>query len=869
MKYLVFYILIGQLTMQLFMATADALDSKEIEQQLMGNFNYLIESQVNCADELAAGKYICDKETPGERRILGTWDAHIIPLIIKKNYPLRIVDSNMFVTAHTVFPLFFLRFLDPNLEGQRLDAVYRAMQAINLFKRNGAFAFWPEIGPSRAGQVNRIGPLNLSPLLLMAQLKLIDKVQNFFHFKLYPQNLRYLEKNIDLENNELGMDALFSVPNDADDTALGIVSNYYFYQDQENSEGLQEYLDMTQLFAGQVDSSATRKDRRYRDYLKSCKKQVLGITNEQDRQRLFQDEQFLKKCSLDDPRESWRYSAYENKYSGAFLTWLYDEKAPIYDQPEKGVFLTGQNSVDCNVLANVLYSLSLTEKRQDPNLRPGYLNSCNAITNTILDADNKLFKTPSPRKIDIGETSVWKYCGLYYPAHMTFPYLISKAVSEANACQDLNAIEQKRFDIAMDTLLEDIIQEQDLVDKNKAAGQWYEKIDKTLALSTALGGVSLLNFLNSYGERLTQGATELQTRVELAIKHTLNLSELTNINGKETSSLPEGTFFGGGTVKEIAHWRSKPFATSVSLELMSKYLMKFGDARVEEKKLVIPLAEDAISSPHTTEQREERTLENKNQQDSLPVLTEAKIKFKKMLGIQRNFNQRRADGSEIIIGIELSQGEHLAGAKQVEQEEVAYYKIKLNSGVGLNLSSGNLESYHLQAKFLGIHTKVAFVIDNEFAYLPISYVKTKNIDIKSAHLAYFQMNAPIFQIENKGRVNIAMTGKFLGFLQKSIVEGNLPHQRQSYNLADLDLGFSYKQGKAAAQMTYQTALGLSENDRGERYSSHQNHGIKAAFTYTYKKHHRLSFILNKQIEGGKNPPFDDDQGHLKYEYHWY
>ena len=52
-----------------------ALEQSEVQDQLMGNFNYLIGAQVTCDGSFETANYICNKESPGERRILGTWSG--------------------------------------------------------------------------------------------------------------------------------------------------------------------------------------------------------------------------------------------------------------------------------------------------------------------------------------------------------------------------------------------------------------------------------------------------------------------------------------------------------------------------------------------------------------------------------------------------------------------------------------------------------------------------------------------------------------------------------------------------------------------------------------------------------------------------
>ena len=77
---------------------------------------------------------------------------------------------------------------------------------------------------------------------------------------------------------------------------------------------------------------------------------------------------------------------------------------------------------------NFVYSLSLTGMKDDPLLRRCYENSCNAITNTILDAGDQLRMTNGGAASEFASRPLWKSCGLFFPAHMTYPYLVSRPV---------------------------------------------------------------------------------------------------------------------------------------------------------------------------------------------------------------------------------------------------------------------------------------------------------------------------------------------------------------------------------------------------------------------------------------------------------
>ncbi len=832
-----------------FVSSVQAVEIERVRENLIGNYQYLVQSQVKCDGDFEKGNYICNKDIPGERRVLGTWDSYIIPLVGPMKNTMRWVDSNVFVTAHTVFPLFSLKFEDPELEKSRLDSIHSAMSAVNLFRRKNGFAFWPRVGVYNEGDVDRVGALNLSLPVLAGQMGILDKMQGLFHTKLLPKNKQWMIENLDLNNRDFGL--LFNIPNDVDDTSLGVISNHYYYQDKEDKGQLSKYVAMVDQFAGYTDTYENRKNRRYKKSTPGCNEMVEDAKDRGD-DSIFRNEEFLKKCSLDDPREAWRYSAYENKHSGAVMTWLYDENKGFYENPEEGLAFTGQNSIDCNVMANVTNAMSLTGKRNDPKLRRGYVNTCNAIANTILNEDGDLKVEISPRKIDSGLMPTWRICGLFYPAHMTFPYLLTKAINEADACQDLNQKDQERFDRAIEVLAEDILKEQSEESENKSSGTWYEKIDNTTGLPTALGAASLVNIYKAYGDKISVDKDELESAIDSAVDYILDNSDRKMINGKETISLEEGTFFGGGTIDEIAHWRSRPFATAVSLELMSKYYSVFGNGKMVDHNLVIK-SDTELST--VVDIYETRSLPENYKQDSLYMYEKSSFDSTITAGLKLGKN------NEAIIGVELSYGEIYKGNAQDRNEKIAFYKIKVSSEFGIDVMRGNFESYKLDAKFLGVSTKTDSFINSEFAYLPISYVKQGDLEKASAHLFTVGGEIPIVNIGDNAYLNVDATAKVLGYINRSM-DGDRTNQLQSYDIADVEIGISYVRDRFSIRASYEMDLGYSEDGYGNGMSSHNNNTFRVEAKYQISNNQSLSF----GVEHHQDNRFDENAAYMKYEY---
>jgi hypothetical protein len=806
-----------------------ALQPDDVREQLVGNFRYLIESQVDCDSELGPSGHICNKDIPGERRINGSWDSYMYPVAVRIPYRFRFVDSNIFFTVQTLLPLFSVGFDDPVLEQQRLDAIHAAMMAVNSFRRGDGYAFWPEIGPTRATHVNRIGPLNVSPLLLGTQIEIVSRIQDFFHVRLFPSKVRWLETFLDLGNEATGADVLFNVPNDTDDTALAIAGNFHYYQNGGDAELLQEYLQLSKHFAGRVDTLESRNRHRYKNHIPGCEETWRAQSSDAARQALFTDRSFLENCSLDDARESWRYDSYPSKHSGAFLTWQYDESEAIYEDPESGVVLPGQNSVDCYAIANVVYSLSLTGMRDDPELRPGYESSCNVISNTILDTNDQL----------------WKSCGLFFPAHMTYPYLVSRAVGDGGACQDLEPRDQERFDKSIGALVERIIAEQDEESDEKKRGQWFESTDGQTAMPTVLGGVSLLNFRRAYGADFDQ-QYRVRDRVETAIAHTIASSDSHPLAGNlPLVSVPEGTYFGGGTSDEIAHWRSRPFATAVSLELMTKYLAQY----VDEPTHNAATDHLPVRHPHV--------------QDSLPPVEERSFRFRLRPGLKVG-----NEGTEVTAALSLSVGDHFRGNIQEAMEDIVYYDFKVTATTGFDLDNGELENYSFAAGFHGISTTTSVIMQNDAAFLPLSFARQDDVLTRSAYLWRGEMSAPVLRLDSSPRINLDVTGKLIGVTEKSFEIAGSTDKVRSVNFSEFSVGLTWLWEDLSASLAYASSLGRAVDSNGGHYFSLKNHRLSTNITYRPRPNHSFALIGVRTKDGESRDLFDDDQVYLQYQYEW-
>jgi hypothetical protein len=272
------------------------------------------------------------------RNLAGEWACFVHFLPKKTGFNGRnlvaVQDSNMFMTAFIGYPLFW--YDDTGMpEGRRFvdQTLKLAMQNIKVFKRGESYNFWKAL-PGHFGRVERTGPLNI-PVEMVQQMGkafLNPKLDRFFAWltrglKAPPKY--WVEQCLDPKLNSTGADALFNIPNDADDTSTAVTFQAMFAkrfpQDSEKPDLL-----------------ALKLMSNFRD---------LGRSRE-------------------DGRDAWK-----GKDSGAFLTWLKDEAPPTFATPETGVIPLNANNVDCVVNANVAFALAYNNlKRQ-----PGYLECLNLL----------------------------------------------------------------------------------------------------------------------------------------------------------------------------------------------------------------------------------------------------------------------------------------------------------------------------------------------------------------------------------------------------------------------------------------------------------------------------------------------------------
>lgn len=240
-----------------------------------------------------------------------------------------VLDSNMFVTASTLYPLAFLNRKNSPLIEQMVSDAYNTIAS---YKRNGVYVFWAEKNDS-TNKYRIVGPRNM-----------IADSFKFLGFKYWPKLLpimnrttaltreHWLDYLIDKRINPIGAESGFNVTADNDDTSLAIISEKLFSNDIKQDEI--SYL-VTQM-------------SRYRDLNRRW----------------------------EYPSDTWK-----KKNSGAFLTWMKDEALdPLASFDTKtGTIPYGVNNVDCVVNANVLFSLGLSSNKD----ADGYLEAADLAADVI------------------------------------------------------------------------------------------------------------------------------------------------------------------------------------------------------------------------------------------------------------------------------------------------------------------------------------------------------------------------------------------------------------------------------------------------------------------------------------------------------
>ena len=355
--------------------------SLEVEQSIRGALLYLDDTQVRDRPGLHSAYYdYCRQETRtctgADANVAGEWASSIRFLPDRVGVgraKITFRDSNAFVTAGVLYPLYFI---DERLlpEEQRLAEKMRSLGVASLaeYKRGDAYNFWVEL-VSQTSDAQKTGPLNI-------RIRQVQLGAMLISYPLYPvwkvvtAGLdvgvgTWLRQVLNRAENPYGFDSVFNIPNDADDTAIVVAVQKLHSVLQPGDRVM-------------PDLAALKMLTRFRD---------LGRT-----------------------KRDKRFEASETPDTGAFLTWLKDENLDTFSAPEQGIIPLGVNNVDCVVNANALFSLAVN----DAGDWAGF------------DDARKMLMT-------VTNTRAWtKACVLYYPQLMMLPYALTRAYREGRLHHD-------------------------------------------------------------------------------------------------------------------------------------------------------------------------------------------------------------------------------------------------------------------------------------------------------------------------------------------------------------------------------------------------------------------------------------------------
>lgn len=223
--------------------------------------------------------------------------------------------------------------------------------------------------------------------------------------------------------------------------------------------------------------------------------------------------------------------------TGAFMTWLYDEKDPkmprfIFAASEKGERIPfNVNDVDCVVNANVIKMLALS-KRSDIL---GYKESCEMM-NVMIEKD------------------LHHRCGIYYPNTMNLSFVLALASKAGDQCL---------LDSSKNLVVDKILNSQ------SSDGAWINarNLYSDPVITTAFAMYSLMQF----GDVKDQ-------KVSMALKNgTKFLLTETRLNKKNGQMYwPEEHFFTAAAIaRSMIMWRAKGYTNatvgSVLLEMATLY----------------------------------------------------------------------------------------------------------------------------------------------------------------------------------------------------------------------------------------------------------------------------------------------------------
>ncbi len=492
------------------------------------------------------------------------WESHIqfIPqnLKIGSKAVFVVPDDNLYISESIIYPFYLFRDIEGG--GDYLTVIkYKTNNRIHLFKRGKAYNFWMEYH-GVYGNTPRTGPANIP----------IGFIKKFTTFMLSPFIRHYyneLTAGLDVvprnwlltvrsKANPTGEDALFNIPNDADDTSMGVVLQRLLHN---------EYATLPPS---------------------SCYYQVAVDTEALNLVSKFRDVNRVK----EDGRDRWK-----GKSTGAYLTWLKREDLPVFSSCETGVIPLGVNNVDVVINANILFSLSLNQRQGIA----GYTESLYLLKRVIFE--NK-----------------WKEASLYYPQKLMFPYALSRAWRDGNIKDTLMQEAVARMLTDLIALQQEYGKDNPFL-KGAFPGGKEKSDDFSTALGLcALLNIGENVAVKRGIRRLYHEAIEAAVRFLIKEKRPYKM-RYTDSFGRKTgkykrATAPKGYQWEEGAAfsssfSDLAHWSSRPLVAAIVLEALTKYVLAYDKQNYNiqngPKIYILSYPRDAVTVPMKFEIRYSKT----------------------------------------------------------------------------------------------------------------------------------------------------------------------------------------------------------------------------------------------------------------------
>lgn len=253
-----------------------------------------------------------------QKHISGSWPSFVSFLQesgLKRIQPFFVaLDYNHFTTVSTAYSLFLFDEgtlpEDKKFIGKMLE---NALDGSNKFKNGSEYNFWIS-NYNKEFKYNYIAPINI-PLWIVNFRKSVNKLAQTLGFNSFHESeiiQQWVDKVYDTRENKYGSNAIFNIPNDADDTSLALALQIKFQKECSNKEAF-------------ISAENFKVFSNYRDL---------------------------------DRKKTDSHNKHLPKNTGAFLTWFKDENLNVFSSPGDGVLPLGVNNIDLVVNCNVLFALA-------------------------------------------------------------------------------------------------------------------------------------------------------------------------------------------------------------------------------------------------------------------------------------------------------------------------------------------------------------------------------------------------------------------------------------------------------------------------------------------------------------------------------